>query len=73
MFKFILLAVIALSLSTQPLAASTNDGAAIACEQAGGKFDDGNCDTSGPSTFDLFGKIIIGILIWTAIAGKASD
>lgn len=64
--------VVALTLFLGPLPALANDGDAIACEQAGGNYVSGHCEMAKPSSFDLFGKVVVATLVLIALGFGSS-
>lgn len=60
------LLILSLALTPAPLLAG-NDGDAIECERSGGSYRGGECIKTSPSSFDLFGKVIVGTLLLIAL------
>ena len=68
MFKPLIPAALALSLAIAPVPSlAGNDGAAIACENKGGRYISGECKVESPPSNDLFGKVIVTAILLMAL------
>lgn len=56
-----------------PLPSFADSDAKLYCENQGGRWNNDGCDYSSPDTFDIFGKLIIAILLAGALASAESS